>query len=107
MKYYYAMDKEEKGIFTSFTDKYEAEEWLNKQDDRFLKTSVRYGMHIVEKEVLTLSEIGKMATELFTLEEWGEDDGECLWWKLPIEESPYVGSPLDINFPNYVTHFIH
>lgn len=50
------MDKEEKGVFTSFTDKNEAEEWLNKQDDRFHQSSVRYGMHIVEVERLTLSE---------------------------------------------------
>lgn len=39
------------------------------------------------------------------LEEWGEDVGDCLWWKFPIEEPPYCGSPLDENFPDYVTHF--
>ena len=39
------------------------------------------------------------------LEEWGEDIGDCLWWKFPIEEPPYCGSPLDENFPDYVTHF--
>ena len=36
--------------------------------------------------------------ELLTLRllaEWHEDDGEVLWWKLPITEPPYVGSPLD------------
>nr|WP_205611581.1 hypothetical protein [Clostridium sporogenes] len=50
------MDKEEKGIFTSFTDKSEAEEWLSKQDDRLLESSIRYGMHIVEVERVTISE---------------------------------------------------
>lgn len=44
-------------------------------------------------------------TELFRLEDWFEEDGACLWWKFPIEEEPYVGSPLDVNFPNDVTHF--
>ena len=39
------------------------------------------------------------------LEEWGEDDGDVLWWKFPIEEPPYVGSPLDANWPNYHTHW--
>lgn len=29
------------------------------------------------------------------LEEWHEDLGNCLWWKFPIDEPPYVGSPLD------------
>ena len=39
------------------------------------------------------------------LDEWSEDDGSCLWWKLPVEEEPYVGSPLHCDFPDYVTHF--
>lgn len=30
------------------------------------------------------------------LDEWNEDDGDVLWWKFPIEEAPYVGSPLDL-----------
>jgi len=32
------------------------------------------------------------------LEEWHEDMGPMLWWKFPIEEEPYVGSPLDVGF---------
>lgn len=39
------------------------------------------------------------------LEEWHEDDGDCLWWFFPIGEPPYCGSPLDEYFPDYVTHF--
>ncbi len=27
--------------------------------------------------------------------EWREDHGPVLWWLWPIEEAPYVGSPLD------------
>lgn len=36
-------------------------------------------------------------TELIArpLSEWHEDDGPVLWWKLPINETPYVGTPLD------------
>lgn len=30
------------------------------------------------------------------LSQWSEDDGDVLWWKFPIEEPPYVGSPLDL-----------
>jgi hypothetical protein len=37
--------------------------------------------------------------------DWHEDYGSCLWWKFPIVEEPYVGSPLDDDFPFYVTHF--
>lgn len=36
---------------------------------------------------------------------WHEDDGAVVWWKFPITEPPYVGSPLDDDFPDYVTHW--
>lgn len=39
------------------------------------------------------------------LEEWGEEYGDCLWWKFPIAEPPYSGSPLDAAWPEYHTHF--
>lgn len=39
------------------------------------------------------------------LEDWEESDGEALWWKFPVVEPPYVGSPLDDDFPDYVTHW--
>lgn len=45
---------------------------------------------------------------LFTprpLEQWHEDMGDCLWYKFPIDESPYVGSPLSDDWPDYHTHF--
>jgi hypothetical protein len=28
--------------------------------------------------------------------EYREDMGDVLWWKFPIDEPPYVGSPLDL-----------
>ena len=40
-----------------------------------------------------------------SLEEWGEDYGDVLWWTFPIEEPPYVGSPLDERWPGYHTHW--
>lgn len=44
------------------------------------------------------------------IEEWHEDIGDCLWWRFPIEEPPYCGSPLDhdwaeYGYDNYYTHF--
>jgi hypothetical protein len=39
------------------------------------------------------------------LEEWDEDYGDVMWWKFPIEEPPYVGGPLDANWPAYHTHW--
>jgi hypothetical protein len=29
------------------------------------------------------------------LEEWREDIGDVLWWKFPVTEPPYCGSPQD------------
>lgn len=40
-----------------------------------------------------------------SIEEWGEDYRDCLWWSFPIVEPPYCGTPLDSDFPDYVTHF--
>ncbi len=28
--------------------------------------------------------------------DWHEDRGDVLWWRIPISEAPYVGSPLDL-----------
>lgn len=30
------------------------------------------------------------------IEEYHEDMGDVLWWKFPVEEPPYVGSPHDL-----------
>ena len=39
------------------------------------------------------------------LSEWHEEFGNVLWWKFPVDEPPYVGTPLDNNWPGYHTHF--
>lgn len=36
---------------------------------------------------------------------WHEDDGPVLWWKFPIAEPPYIGTPLDQDWPGYHTHY--
>lgn len=43
---------------------------------------------------------------LYTLDEYHEDFGDVLWWRLPIGEPPYVGRPYDQDFPDdYYTHW--
>ena len=37
--------------------------------------------------------------------EWHEDNGAVLWWRFPIDEPPYSGSPLDDGWPGYHTHW--
>lgn len=40
------------------------------------------------------------------IDEYHEDMGPVLWCFFPIQEAPYCGSPLDEDFPEYLTHFI-
>lgn len=49
MKFYDIMDKEEKGIYMTFEDKRQAEEWLQEQP-------TSRGLHIKESERLTVQE---------------------------------------------------
>lgn len=39
------------------------------------------------------------------LEHYHEDMGPVLWHRFPIEEPPWVGSPLCSDWPGYHTHF--
>src|SRR5690349_2602221 len=35
----------------------------------------------------------------FAFDAWHDDDGSVLWWHFPIQEPPYVGSPLCDDWP--------
>jgi hypothetical protein len=37
------------------------------------------------------------------IDDWHEDVGPVLWWKFPVTEPPYCGTPLSADFPDYVT----
>lgn len=39
------------------------------------------------------------------LEEWHDDHGDVVWWKFPIDEPAWIGSPLDLDWPGYHTHW--
>lgn len=38
-------------------------------------------------------------------ETWHDDDGPVLWWRPPVMEPPYAGSPSDDDWPGYHTHW--
>jgi len=38
-------------------------------------------------------------------EEYHDDLGPVLWWRFPVEEPPYSGTPNDSDWPGYHTHF--
>lgn len=67
MKVYYIMDKEEKGIYISFTDEYEAKEYIEKVKKENPKRIEVQGLHIVEKERLTVQEKVERAIEKINL----------------------------------------
>lgn len=56
MKYYEIRNKEETGIYISFTDKFEAHEWLEKEKINNYKRVEKEGLHIVEVDRLTTHE---------------------------------------------------
>jgi hypothetical protein len=58
----------------------------------------------------------KDAKSLRPRDEWHEDDGPVLWWRLPIQEPPWTGMPIDEEWttgsesgayfgPDYYTHW--
>lgn len=44
-----------------------------------------------------------MTEQAKPLSDWHEGIGDVLWWKFPIEEPPYVGSPLDLGYTVEIT----
>jgi hypothetical protein len=38
-------------------------------------------------------------------ERYHEDMGPVTWWRLPVDEPPWVGTPNDSDWPGYHTHF--
>jgi len=39
------------------------------------------------------------------IEEYHEDMGPVTWWKFPIDEPAWIGTPNDSDWPGYHTHF--
>lgn len=57
---------------------------------------------------MAVKKLGELedAQEPKSLEEWHEDIGPVLWWRFPIEEPPYCGTPLDSDWVEaYYTHW--
>ncbi|OPZ09991.1 MAG: hypothetical protein BWZ07_02904 [Alphaproteobacteria bacterium ADurb.BinA280] len=48
---------------------------------------------------------GLDAKQARPLADWHEAVGVVLWWRCPVDEPPYCGSPLDDEWPGYHTHW--
>lgn len=48
---------------------------------------------------------GIAARKAIPLSDWHEDIGAALWWRFPVEEPPYCGSPTYEDWPGYHTHW--
>lgn len=40
------------------------------------------------------------------LREWTDEDGPVLWWKFPITEAPYCGTPNDVGMAVEMRHYV-
>lgn len=63
---------------------------------------------LIEFQDATLEPFRARLVELTTarpISEWDHEDGSVLWWKFPITEPPYSGTPNDSDWPGYHTHW--
>jgi hypothetical protein len=49
--------------------------------------------------------LNAQSKEARPLSEWCEDFGPVTWWKLPVEEAAWIGTPNDSDWPGYHTHW--
>lgn len=56
-----------------------------------------------DAEIARLRDEARILREARPEAEWHEDDGPVLWHKFPINEAPWVGTPLDSDWPGYHT----
>lgn len=61
-----------------------------------LTDNLSCGCHRKEAEIMKAELTRLMAPR--PIEEYDEDMGDVLWWKFPIVEPPYVGSPNGLGF---------
>jgi|GEM_PF-4278607 len=68
-------------------------------------TTLREKLRVAEEGLEQSSALLSWYETLQPLDDWHEDYGNVLWWKLPVCEPPYCGKPEDSDWPDYHTHF--
>lgn len=73
---------------------YSAASYIREQSKR-MSDLLRYNNEF-EERARQAERVMKDLHKARPLEEWHEDHGDVLWWKFPVTEAPYCGSPLDL-----------
>ncbi|MEN1942691.1 hypothetical protein WCE55_02365 [Luteimonas sp. MJ293] len=85
-----------------------APRWEDTKFGKWLDPAV-YGppreQHGYSLEVASLSQQPAAVDGARPLDDWHEDDGPVVWWKLPVDEPAWIGTPLDSDWPEYHTHW--
>jgi hypothetical protein len=75
------------------------DEAFDREDGDVVPEYIRLDLHRAALEAAEAARVARPG------EEYHEDMGDMLWWRFPIDEPPYAGSPLDTDWPGYHTHF--
>ncbi len=64
-------------------------------DELWLQCNASYDAACHGHQIKTAKRYHNHMMSLMPADEWDEDMGDVLWFHLPLQEAPYVGSPLD------------
>lgn len=59
-------------------------------------TDVANAVAHIKAQVRSLTALERQAPR--PLSEWSDDIGSVMWWRFPVEEPPYIGTPNDLGF---------
>lgn len=59
---------------------------------------------VLQGAICDMDELARI-TKVHPADDYHEGLGDVLWWALPVTEAPYVGSPLQADWPGYHTHW--
>ena len=72
---------------------------------RFRSVSCHRAAELLERQALVPEADWSRQEVAFPGEQYHEDMGAVTWWRLPVNEPPWVGTPNDSDWPGYHTHF--
>lgn len=81
-----------------------------KHDEDWLKRNIYTDLHDGKADAESIKDDCHCYLEhmhrFHPADEWHDELGDVLWYKLPVAESPYVGSPLDVGWYDEPVHIL-